>query len=204
MIKREKSHSVPHTEGDHLPDMTHIQNPDVKHELSDVNTKPIYKFGFWMIVIVVGTAILMWLLYDMLAAREAKTDPPTPVIPNTASKLPPEPRLQLAPGHEIHPLNEMAEMHAQETAWLNGYGWMDKGSGTARIPIAEAKKLLLAKGLPVGRQMSRPMDSTGKAMATDSSAAATTQHAAAPGDDSKYGRAVPSGHSGGRTNEWHR
>ena len=52
--------------------MTHIQNPDVLHEVSDVNTKPIYKFGFWMIVIVVGTAVLMWLFYDMLASREAK------------------------------------------------------------------------------------------------------------------------------------
>ena len=69
MIKREKSHSAPHTEGDHLPDMTNIQNPDVLHELRDVNTKPIYKFCFWMIVIVVGTAVLMWFFYDMLAAR---------------------------------------------------------------------------------------------------------------------------------------
>ncbi len=203
MIKREKSHSAPHTQGDELPDMTHIRNPDVSHELSDVNTKPIYKFGFWMIVIVIGTAILMWLFYDMLAAREAKTDPPASPIPNTLSKLPPEPRLQLAPGHQVHPLTEMAEMRAQERAWLTGYGWMDKGSGTARIPIAEAKKLLLAKGLPVGRQMSRQLDSSGMAASNDSTAA-TTQHAGTSNDDMKYGRAVPSGQSGGRSNEWHR
>jgi hypothetical protein len=194
MIKREKSHSAPHTEGDELPDMTHIRNPDVLHELSDVNTKPIYKFGFWMIVIVIGTAILMWLLYDMLAAREAKNDPPASPIPNTASKLPPEPRLQLAPGHEIHPLNEMAEMHDQQKAWLSSYGWVDKVSGTARIPIAEAKKLLLAKGLPIARQASATTDSAVVATPTIGTAA----------DDMKYGRAVPSGHSGGRSNEWHR
>lgn len=204
MIKREKSHSAPHTEGDHLPDMTHIQNPDVSHELSDVNTKPIYKFGFWMIVIVVGTAVLMWLFYTTLASREAKNDPAKPVIPNTASKLPPEPRLQLAPGHEVHPLNEMAEMHAQQTAWLNGYGWMDKNAGTARIPIAEAKRLLLAKGLPVGRQMTAQMDSTGLAKPDSATAASPKPAQELPGDDTKYSRPVPSGQSGGHFNEWHR
>jgi hypothetical protein len=202
MIKREKSHSAPHTEGDHLPDMTHIQNPDVLHELSDVNTKPIYKFGFWMIVIVIGTAVLMWLFYDMLAAREAKEDPAKPVIPNTASKLAPEPRLQLSPGHEIHPLNEMSELYAQQNAWLNGYGWADKGNGTVRIPIAEAKKLLLAKGLPVGRSVDTTGMMTG--MSADSVSHTSGNASATPEGDWKYGRAVPSGQSGGHANEWHR
>jgi hypothetical protein len=202
MIKREKSHSAPHTEGEHLPDMTHIQNPDVLHEVSDVNTKPIYKFGFWMIVIVIGTAVLMWLFYDMLAAREAKEDPAKPVIPNTASKLAPEPRLQLSPGHEIHPLNEMAELYAQQNAWLKGYGWADKGNGTVRIPIAEAKKLLLAKGLPVGRNVDTTGMMTG--MSADSMSHTTGNASATPEGDWKYGRAVPSGQSGGHANEWHR
>jgi hypothetical protein len=202
MIKREKSHSAPHTEGEHLPDMTHIQNPDVLHEVSDVNTKPIYKFGFWMIVIVIGTAVLMWLFYDMLAAREAKEDPAKPVIPNTASKLAPEPRLQLSPGHEIHPLNEMAELYAQQNAWLKGYGWADKGNGTVRIPIAEAKKLLLAKGLPVGRNVDTTGMMTG--MSADSMSHTSGNASATPEGDWKYGRAVPSGQSGGHANEWHR
>jgi hypothetical protein len=208
MIKREKSHSAPHSHGEELPDMTHIQNSDVLHEVSEVNTKPIYKFGFWMIVIVIGTAILMWLFYDMLASREAKNDPPKPIIENTTSKLAPEPRLQLSPGHEIHPLNEMAELYAQQNAWLEGYGWADKSNGTVRIPISEAKKLLLAKGLPVGRNV----DTTGMAtgvMSTDSSKSSMghssmTNASATPEGDWKYGRAVPSGQSGGHANEWHR
>jgi hypothetical protein len=203
MIKREKSHSAPHVEGDTVPDVSHIRNDDVSHEVSDVNTKPIYKFGFWMIVIVVGTAILMWLFFDMLSSREAKNDPAKPVLENTTSRLAPEPRLQLSPGHEIHPLNEMAELYAQQNAWLKGYGWADKGNGMVRIPISEAKKLLLAKGLPVGRNA----DTTG--MMTGMNGADSASHAmgsatVAPESDWKYGRAVPSGQSGGHSNEWHR
>lgn len=186
--------------------MTHIQNPDVLHEVSDVNTKPIYKFGFWMIVIVVGTGALMWLFYNMLASREAKNDPPKPIIENTASKLAPEPRLQLSPGHEIHPLNEMAELYAQQNAWLEGYGWSDKSNGMVRIPIADAKALLLAKGLPVGRSIDTTGMMTGRTGIDSVSATSnmSTAASATPEGDWKYGRAVPSGQSGGHANEWHR
>jgi len=149
-----------------------------------------------MMVIVIGTALLMWLFYDMLSAREAKNDAPKPVVPNTASKLPPEPRLQLAPGHEVHPLTEMAEMKVQQKALLDGYGWADKSANTVRIPIAEAKKMLLAKGLPVGRAA----DTSGVAADSAKGGAAKPKG----NEDWRYGRAVPSGQSGGRTNEWHR
>jgi hypothetical protein len=127
----------------------------------------------------------------MLSARDAKNDAPKPVIENTSTKIPPEPRLQLAPGHEVHPLNEMAEMKVQQRALLDGYSWVDKSANTVRIPIGEAKRLLLAKGLPVGRGTDTTMNGTQKT--TDGT-----------DEDWKYGRPVPSGQSGGRTNEWHR
>lgn len=189
MVKREHSHSSPKTEGPNVPDVSHISNPDVLHELSDVNTGPIYKFGFWMIVIIVGTGVLMWLLYAVLEDREIAQDPPKAALERPKSEiLPPEPRLQLAPGHEVHPLDEMAEMKVQQKNLLSSYGWVDKSNGTVRIPIATAKELLLQRGLPV-------------AVAIGTTDSAGVQQSA---DASMYGRAVPSGHSGGRVNEWHR
>jgi hypothetical protein len=192
MVKREHSHSTPHTEGPNVPDVSHISNPDVLHELSDVNTGPIYKFGFWMAVIIVATGVLMWLLYEMLEKREIAQDPPKPALERSKSEmLPPEPRLQLAPGHQIHPLDEMAEMRQQQKDFLLTYGWVDKSNGTVRIPIAEAKQLVLQRGLPIAAQ----------AGTTDS---AGVQQPAQKADASMYNRAVPSGQSGGRVNEWHR
>jgi hypothetical protein len=195
MLKKEFSHSTPKTEGPHVPDVSHIKNPDVLHEESDVNTGPIYKFGFWMIVIIVGTGVLMWLLWEMLEKREIAQDPPAAVMQRPAGdRLPPEPRLQLAPGHEVHPLDEMAEMHVQQKQMLASYGWVDKSNNTVRIPIAEAKKLFLQRGVSVAPQGTA--DTTG---VSSSPAAMSTEPAM-----SKYGRAVPSGQSGGRSNEWHR
>ena len=36
-----------------------------------------------------------------------------------------------------------------EQQQLHGYGWVDEKAGVARIPIDEAKKLMLERGLPV-------------------------------------------------------
>ena len=59
--------------------------------------------------------------------------------------MPPEPRLQ------VNPREDAAEFHAQEDAILDGYTWVNREAGTVRIPIAEAMKATVQKGLPVRR-----------------------------------------------------
>src|SRR2546422_915423 len=67
-------------------------------------------------------------------------------------EVPPEPRLQGAPGHENSPAIDIEKFRAQETQSLNSYGWVDSKAGVVRIPIEDAKKLLLQRGLPVREQ----------------------------------------------------
>jgi hypothetical protein len=55
----------------------------------------------------------------------------------------PEPKLM---SDEPTRLNEV---RSAEQAQLHGYGWVDEKGGVARIPIDEAKKLTLERGLPV-------------------------------------------------------
>ena len=64
-------------------------------------------------------------------------------------RLPPEPRLQLAPGHQIHPLDDLKRLRADEDALLHSYGWVDRNAGIVHIPIERAKELLVRRGLPV-------------------------------------------------------
>jgi len=56
--------------------------------------------------------------------------------------LPPEPRLQTDPHGDLLKLRE-AEDHI-----LNSYGWVDRNAGVVRIPIEQAMKLTVARGLP--------------------------------------------------------
>jgi hypothetical protein len=39
-------------------------------------------------------------------------------------------------------------MRADEDERLNNYGWVDEDAGIVRIPISEAMKLTLQRGLP--------------------------------------------------------
>ena len=66
-----------------------------------------------------------WLLQRLGPA--ANTAPPPAAIP--------APRLQPAPQ------DERAAYFAEKEARLNGYGWVDRDAGIARIPLEEAMRL---------------------------------------------------------------
>lgn len=60
----------------------------------------------------------------------------------TPTTLPPEPRLEAAPG-------ESADfVRAREDPILNGYGWVDQKNGITRIPIDQAMRIVAQQGLP--------------------------------------------------------
>ena len=121
-----------------------ITNPDVAHEISDVSIPDIVKFGVGLMLLAIVTHILMWGLYRYFAARV----PGTQSIGIARDRLPPEPRLQGAPGHEIHPVDELNSMLAAEESVLTTYAWVAQANGTARIPIEQAIKMLAERGLP--------------------------------------------------------
>ncbi len=56
----------------------------------------------------------------------------------------PSPRLQTDDGNQ-----EVADLHAREDLLLQHYSYVDKASGTVRIPIARAMELIVQRGLPV-------------------------------------------------------
>ena len=56
--------------------------------------------------------------------------------------IPPAPRIEVAPYEEYQ------RMKVREDHILNTYAWVDKSSGTVRVPIDRAIDLLAAKGLP--------------------------------------------------------
>jgi hypothetical protein len=119
-----------------------IDQPSVHHEESDVNIRAIFGFGaaLFFAAIVIGLAV--WGMFVYLDGRASRSDATLPLAP-TEVREPPEPRLQVAPREDA------ARFRAEEDAILNGYSWVDRTTGTVRIPIAEAMKQTLEKGLPV-------------------------------------------------------
>ena len=49
---------------------------------------------------------------------------------------------------QTNPRQDLIDLRAGEDAILNTYGWVDKAGGVVRIPIDEAMKPTVERGLP--------------------------------------------------------
>ena len=120
-----------------------VGNPDVHHEESDVNIRAVFAFGIGLTVATIFISFLVWVLFQYFEARESrKVTPQFPLAAQQENRLPPEPRLQ------TNPRADLADLRAQEEKVLETYGWVDKNASVVRIPIEEAMKLTVKRGLP--------------------------------------------------------
>ncbi len=132
-----------------------LHNEGVAHEHSDVNVRAILMFAGGMVTVALIVFVAMWLLFGVFERHAVANDPavsplaaPETAMPRTTAGSPffggaagpqlvtDEPRL-------------LQMLHARERQDLQSYGWIDQQGGVARVPIDEAKKLLLQRGLPV-------------------------------------------------------
>ena len=148
------------------PDVSHITNPDVMHEESDVSVRGVGTFVgllFLGLLIVCGLMFGLFRLLDAYAT--SKEVQPAPMARSEKERLPPPgvPRLQGAPDHRsLDDPNLIYEKKEPTLEWdalkekyeddLNYYQDADPGTGMERVPIDFAKKKLLEKGLPVRQQ----------------------------------------------------
>ena len=115
----------------------------VGHETTDVQIRGVLLFGLGLLVTAVAIHVLVWLLFTYFSGREAARVPPEyPLALGRDAQLPPEPRLQ------TNPREDLRLLRAREDEVLNSYSWVDRSAGIVRIPIDEAIKLTIARGLP--------------------------------------------------------
>jgi hypothetical protein len=121
----------------------HADPAAVHHETSDVSLGGILGFAAGLLVAAALLHLMIWLLFLYFSDREARRA--TLMFPLAAGqerRVPPEPRLQ------TNPREDMRDLGAAEDMVLNSYGWVNKNAGIVRIPIAEAMKLTVQRGLP--------------------------------------------------------
>ena len=158
----------PDFHGDNTAKMT---NPGVSHERRDVNTRGVLIFGVALLACTVVIYLVLWGLLRHFEGRTERLEAKAPPLARERQQAPPEPRLQGAPGHENSPAMDIEKFRAQEDQLLNSYGWVDSKGGAVRMPIEDAKKLLLQRGLPVREQAgeSRKQAAVGRRQSAGSS-----------------------------------
>ncbi len=122
----------------HTPD-----NPEIGHEKTDVGLRGVVLFGGALVVGGIIVHLLIWVLFLFFGSLNAGQYPRTyPMAPTGVLRLPPSPRLQEKPREDLKALRK------EEDVILSQYGWGDENGGVARIPVDEAMKRVLERGLP--------------------------------------------------------
>ena len=82
-------------------------------------------------------------MYALLIERaEERASRAYPLAATQEQRLPPAPRLQQ------FPTTSSTSSASEKRALLEGYGWMNKEAGIVHIPIEEAMRLMVERGLP--------------------------------------------------------
>lgn len=158
------------------PDVSYIKNVDVAHETSDVSIGGIVKFVIALSVLAIAVHIGLWAMFVALDRREARKDVRrSQMALSDNERLPPEPRLQSAPGFAQQlqetgtrteersatagdvfprPKNPLWEIDNLRMQWKDVLenGPRDQNGNRFGMPIEEAKKKLIEQGLPVRKK----------------------------------------------------
>ena len=98
-MTRKEKHNGHQTE---TPDVSHIRNPEVTHETSDVNVRGVLTFVVALTIAGIAIHLVVWALFGFFNQQEAREEPkPGPMALTAKERLPPAPRLQSAPGFEV-------------------------------------------------------------------------------------------------------
>jgi hypothetical protein len=109
------------------------------YEPADVNIKGVLAVALgWSIFVALAAAALIGLSSMFETLR-----PPVETSPLARVEIqPPEPRL------EANPQVTLDRVRARQDQLLNGFGWVDRDAGIARIPIDRAMAILAERGWP--------------------------------------------------------
>ena len=143
------------------PDVSHIRNVEVTHETSDISVRGVLTFVVALTVATAAVSVGIMLLFRYFEAQEAKEVRLGPMaVTERDARLPPEPRLQAAPGFAIttesgQTVNlenapPQAEYDVLRKQWMLNLdqGLKDQSGAVVGMPIGKAMEKVASEGLP--------------------------------------------------------
>jgi hypothetical protein len=124
-------------------------NPHVTFEAKDIRAHQVILWGVALIVTLLVSQWIVWRTFRSMQASQERSQPAiSPLRVGMPPQLPPEPRLQGAPGHSMTGPQDLQSALRNASAQLNSYGWVNQAEGVAHIPIQQAMDTVVQNGLP--------------------------------------------------------
>lgn len=117
------------------------RNDDVAFEREDIRATPVLRF---LVGIAVTTTVVCFLLlgfYRAMRSYVANQQPPPPHLKFEEKREPVGPKLQTQEAEDYQIVAKGQEQ------LLTTYGWVDPEQGVVRIPIEDAMKLVVERGV---------------------------------------------------------
>jgi hypothetical protein len=151
----------------------HVSQEDLErgdHQEDALDFGAVIKTGVGLVVVTLISYGIVLGVYAGLERFNADSgERRYPLAAGQENRLPPEPRLQ------TNPKQDLRDLRALEADTLDHYSWVDRNGGVVRIPIENAMRLTLERGLP-----SRAAAPAGTEPAASAPAAAAPAAASAP------------------------
>ena len=158
MAKHDHNDHNGHGHATEVPDVSYIKNVDVTHETSDVNVPALLKFVLALTIMTAIVYVLMLFLFSFFNTQEINNEPPAGPMA-MREQLPPEPRLQAAPGFAADlsksvgdadskkPRDPLWEIHVLRQQWERDLqdGAKDQSGRTLGMPIKDAMEKFVAE-----------------------------------------------------------
>lgn len=132
-----------------------FHNEDVAHEHADVNLRGLVTSGVVLLSVLIGSVVAMYLLLGWFGRSAAASDPVVSPLASPSTQMPKttaSPAFsQGAAGPQLLTNEPLAlqQTRSEDQRRLHEYAWVNASAGVARIPIDEAKKLIVQRGVPV-------------------------------------------------------
>jgi len=129
------------------------------YETRDANPESLVKFIIGLAFTLVITFAGMWWLLGYFSRVQPLGPAAAPFQALRERQLPPLPRIQVQPVHELE------EVRDQQRQAVDSYGWVDRAHGVVHIPIEQAMEIILTRGGLPARQTAGATSSAAPAKA---------------------------------------
>jgi hypothetical protein len=158
---------------DPKPSADEVRAASMRRDIDDVNVWAVVKFAIGILILgIISYTVLYGMLRLFEHERVESQGRPPAMARGEQDRLPPPPRLQMMPGSPSEfksPEYEMTVMREEEEKQLTTYGWVNRDAGIVRIPIDEAMKRLLEKGVPSKVPSAAPVETPAAAKSATAS-----------------------------------
>ena len=141
---------------DHEPE-DELHNPEVAHEHIDVNIRALVMSAVALVVVTAAAHLVVLFVFSSFEQEAAAKQPAPSPVAMTATQMPANTvespvfnataTAVAGPRLLTNEPKELQKQRSEEATRLHGYGWANQSAGVAFMPIENAKKLILERGL---------------------------------------------------------